>query len=66
MRPFPCPFDMENTYVYQFDAMLDALEGKKSDAPTLEQATEVLLVLEAIRQSSDSGMAARVETIPVD
>ena len=62
----PCPFDMEYTYVYQFDAMLDALEGKKSDAPTLEQATEVLLVLEAIRQSSDSGMAARVETIPVD
>lgn len=39
----PCPFDMEYTYVYQFDAMLDALEGKKSDAPTLEQATEVLL-----------------------
>lgn len=49
------PLQQPDAYVCQFEALLDHLEGKPSDAPTLEQATQVLRVLDAAKASSESG-----------
>lgn len=51
-KPIPCHYSLQDMYVYQFEAMLDALEGKPSDAPTLAEACAVMRTVEAVRRSS--------------
>lgn len=51
------PFADADAYQEQFSALLDALEGKPSDAPTLEEATAVLRALDAAKRSAASGNA---------
>ncbi len=58
--PLTMPYADADTYVRQFSAMLDALEGKPSDAPTLAEAQAVMRVLDAAVQSADTGAAQSV------
>ncbi len=51
------PLEEADAYLSQFNDMLDNVEGKPSTAPTLEQATEVLKVLDAMKESHRSGQA---------
>lgn len=51
-RPFellPCPYPSDETYDRQFTDMLDALEGKPSGAPTLDEAGAVIRLIEQVR-----------------
>ena len=43
----------EDAYLCQFIAMLDYLEGKPSNAPTLEEAAEIVRMLDKAKQSSE-------------
>ena len=43
----------EDAYLCQFTAMLDYLENKPSNAPTLEEAAEVVRMLDKAKQSSE-------------
>lgn len=52
--PLPYPDDAATFYRMQFEALLDALEGKPSDAPTLSHATKVLRLIDAIRERDAS------------
>ncbi len=54
------PFEQEDAYLTQFTAMLDLLEGKPSDAPTLEEAAAVNFTLDAAMRSSSQGKAQGV------
>lgn len=47
------PLYEADAYVSQFNDMLDLLEGKPSGAPTLEEATHVVQVLDAMKQSQE-------------
>lgn len=57
----PCDFRMEDTYLRQFSAMLDALEGRASDAPTLDEASNVIRTLEAMLLSDREQRPVKVE-----
>lgn len=53
------PMETGDAYRDQFEALLDHLEGKPSDAPTLEEAADVLRALDAARRSGGSGEKER-------
>ncbi|MGJ4850057.1 Gfo/Idh/MocA family protein [Bacillota bacterium Meth-B3] len=46
-EPLAIQYRAEDTYVRQFEALLDHLEGRDSDAPTLIEAYQVMRVLDA-------------------
>lgn len=49
------PLETGDAYRDQFEALLDCLEGRPSNAPTLEEAADVLGVLDAARLSFRTG-----------
>ena len=51
------PYENEDAYRCQFDSLLDAIEGKPAIAPTMEEATQVVRVLDAAKVSSQTGQA---------
>ncbi len=51
------PLYEADAYVSQFDDMLDYLQGKPAGVPTLEEATQVLKVLDAMKASHQQGQA---------
>lgn len=57
------PFERDDAYVAQFSAMLDLLEGKPTDAPTLEEAAAVNFALDAAMRSNEEGNAQEVEVL---
>lgn len=52
------PLEKGDAYRDQFEALLNHLEGKPSNAPTLEEAADVLRALDAARASGKTGEKA--------